>query len=104
MPSSSIWRMIRDSKLFDGTGYPARLKGHETPIGARIVSVIDAFDAMVSARPYRKGLLVAEAIKRLHEASGKQFGPAVVKIFTEFAQSDMASVIEAVGTSDNAAF
>ncbi|MGC1904157.1 MAG: HD-GYP domain-containing protein [Candidatus Acidiferrum sp.] len=96
--------VLHHHENFDGTGYPARLKGHETPIGARIVSVIDAFDAMVSARPYRKGLPVAEAIKRLDEASGKQFDPAVVKIFTEFAQSEMASVIEAVGTSDNAAF
>ena len=40
----------------------------------------------------------------MDQASGKQFDPAVVKIFTEFAQSEMASVIEAVGASDNAAF
>ena len=48
--------VLHNHENFDGTGYPAKLKGHETPIGARIVSVIDAFDAMVSARPYRKGM------------------------------------------------
>jgi HD-GYP domain-containing protein (c-di-GMP phosphodiesterase class II) len=96
--------VLHHHENFDGAGYPAKLKGHETPIGARIVSVIDAFDAMVSARPYRKGMPIPEALKRLHEASGRQFDPAVVKSFTEFAQNEMASVIEAVGASENILF
>ena len=65
-----------------------------------LVSVIDAFDAMVSARPYRKGMPIPEALRRLHQVAGKQFDPAVVNSFTEFAQKEMASVIEAVGASD----
>jgi HD-GYP domain-containing protein (c-di-GMP phosphodiesterase class II) len=100
LEQSSLY-VLHHHENFDGTGYPAKLKGHETPIGARIVSVIDAFDAMVSARPYRKGMPIPEALKRLHEASGRQFDPSVVKSFTEFAQNEMASVIEAVGASEN---
>ena len=96
--------VLHHHENFDGTGYPAKLKGHETPIGARIVSVIDAFDAMVSARPYRKGMPIPEALRRLHEVAGKQFDPAVVNSFTEFAQKEMASVIEAVGASENIVF
>jgi HD-GYP domain-containing protein (c-di-GMP phosphodiesterase class II) len=103
LEQSSLY-VLHHHENFDGTGYPAKLKGHETPIGARIVSVIDAFDAMVSARPYRKGMPIPEALKRLHEASAKQFDPSVVKSFTEFAQNEMASVIEAVGASENMVF
>lgn len=103
LEQSSLY-VLHHHENFDGTGYPAKLKGHETPIGARIVSVIDAFDAMVSERPYRKGMPIPEALKRLHDVAGKQFDPAVVNSFTEFAQTEMASVIEAVGTSENMLF
>jgi HD-GYP domain-containing protein (c-di-GMP phosphodiesterase class II) len=103
LEQSSLY-VLHHHENFDGTGYPAKLKGHETPIGARIVSVIDAFDAMVSARPYRKGMPIPEALKRLHDVAGKQFDPAVVNSFTEFAQTEMASVIEAVGASENMVF
>jgi HD-GYP domain-containing protein (c-di-GMP phosphodiesterase class II) len=53
--------------------YPAHLKGSEIRIGSRIVSVIDAFDAMGSSRLYRKGLPMDEVIRRLLEVSGTQF-------------------------------
>jgi HD-GYP domain-containing protein (c-di-GMP phosphodiesterase class II) len=92
--------VLHHHENFDGTGYPAKLKGHETPIGARIVSVIDAFDAMVSARPYRKGMSIQEALRRLHEVASKQFDPTVVNSFTAFTHKEMASVIEALGASD----
>jgi HD-GYP domain-containing protein (c-di-GMP phosphodiesterase class II) len=92
--------VLHHHENFDGTGYPAKLKGSEIPIGARIVSVIDAFDAMVSSRPYRAGLPLAEAIRRLHESSGTQFDPAVVKSFVSIAESEMPSVLEAVGASE----
>jgi HD-GYP domain-containing protein (c-di-GMP phosphodiesterase class II) len=92
--------VLHHHENFDGTGYPAKLKGSEIPIGARIVSVIDAFDAMVSSRPYRAGLPLAEAIRRLHESSGTQFDPAVVKSFVSIAESEMPAVLEAVGASE----
>jgi HD-GYP domain-containing protein (c-di-GMP phosphodiesterase class II) len=47
--------ILHHHERYDGMGYPAGLKGEEIPMGSRIVSVIDAFDAMVSSRPYREG-------------------------------------------------
>ena len=56
--------ILHHHESYDGKGYPAGLKGEEIPIGSRIVSVIDAFDAMVSSRPYREGLPFEEAERR----------------------------------------
>ncbi|MGB2664084.1 MAG: HD-GYP domain-containing protein [Candidatus Acidiferrum sp.] len=92
--------VLHHHENFDGTGYPARLKGSEIPIGSRIVSVIDAFDAMVSSRPYRNGLPIAEAIRRLTEASGTQFDPSVIHSFVPIAASEMPAVLEAVGVGE----
>lgn len=88
---------------FDGTGYPAGLKGHEIPAVARIVSVIDAYDAMVSNRCYRKGLPHAEAIRRLLQSSGSQFDPQVVQTFIPIADREADAVFAAAGTSTEAA-
>jgi HD-GYP domain-containing protein (c-di-GMP phosphodiesterase class II) len=103
MEQTSLY-VLHHHENFDGTGYPARLRDSEIPIGARIVSVIDAFDAMVSSRPYRAGLPLEEAIKRLHQSSGTQFDPDVVKSFVRFAQSEMSAVLEAVGVSGSDTF
>jgi putative two-component system response regulator len=70
--------MFYHHENYDGSGYPRGLKGEEIPIGARIVAVVDAYDAMTSDRPYRKGLATAEAQRRLLEAKRKQFDPKVV--------------------------
>ena len=91
--------ILHHHESFDGTGYPAGLKEAEIPIVSRIVSVIDAFDAMVSSRPYRKGLPFEEAVRRLILASGSQFDPVVVQCFLSFAQGEMATVFAAAGTS-----
>jgi HD-GYP domain-containing protein (c-di-GMP phosphodiesterase class II) len=90
--------ILHHHENFDGKGYPAGLKATETPIASRIVSVIDAFDAMVSSRPYRKGLPTEEAIRRLILASGTQFDPSVVESFLPIAEAEMTSVFEAAGT------
>jgi HD-GYP domain-containing protein (c-di-GMP phosphodiesterase class II) len=91
--------ILHHHENFDGTGYPAGLKGSEIPIGARIVAVIDAFDAMISSRPYRAGLPLEEAIRRLQAASGTQFDPTVVRTFVRIAQDEMSAVLAAVGSS-----
>ena len=70
----------------DGTGYPAGLKGQDIPLVSRIISVIDAYDAMVSNRCYRKGLPHEEAVARLLKASGTQFAAEVVRVFTPIAE------------------
>ena len=66
---------------FDGTGYPDRLRGAQIPRLARIVSVCDAYDALVSDRPYRQGLAPEEAMAILHRGAGTQWDPEVVNIF-----------------------
>lgn len=91
--------ILHHHEMFDGKGYPAGLRGAEIPIVSRIVSVIDAFDAMVSSRPYRQGLPHEEAVRRLILSSGTQFDPVVVQCFVSFAQSEMANVFAAAGTS-----
>jgi HD-GYP domain-containing protein (c-di-GMP phosphodiesterase class II) len=95
--------ILHHHEAFDGKGYPAGLKGDEIPVVSRIVSVIDAFDAMVSSRPYRTGLPFTEAMRRLTEASGTQFDPLIVHSFLSFAESEMSPVFAAAGTSISAA-
>ena len=70
---------------FDGRGYPDGLTGEEIPIGARIVAVADAVEAMASDRPYRRALPLKKIIKELQNNSGTQFDPGLVKVFSELA-------------------
>jgi len=95
--------VLHHHESFDGKGYPAGLKGSEIPMASRIVSVIDSFDAMVSSRPYRKGLPFEEAIRRLIAGSGTQFDPAVLQCFLPLAQAEMETVFAAAGTEVSAA-
>jgi len=68
---------------WDGTGYPRKLKGDEIPLGARIFSVIDVWDALRSDRPYRKGWEDDKIVNYLQEESGVSFDPAVVDAFLD---------------------
>jgi putative nucleotidyltransferase with HDIG domain len=94
--------ILHHHESYDGRGYPAGLKGEEIPVGSRIVSVIDSFDAMVSSRPYREGLPFEEAERRLLQARGTQFDPAVVDRFLPLARAEMSAVFAAAGTSVSA--
>ena len=69
--------------MFSGGGYPDGLAGEQIPIGSRIVTVADEFEAMISDRPYRKGMGREGALEELRRHSGTQFDPAVVQVFTE---------------------
>ena len=64
-------------------GYPAGLRGEEIPLGARIIAVVDAFDAMISDRSYWPALAAAEAVATLYDERGRQFDPAVVDAFLD---------------------
>ncbi len=74
-------------EMYDGTGYPDKLKGTDIPIAARIVSLADAFDAMTSTRPYRIGLPLDFAIKEMRRMAGTQFCPDCVNAFVRVLQS-----------------
>ena len=78
--------LVRAShERFDGAGYPDGLAGEQIPLGARIIAVCDAFDAMTSDRPYRKRGSVEDAIAELRQHAGSQFDPTVVEAFCEVA-------------------
>ena len=77
-----VARLVRAShERWDGTGYPDRLSGDEIPLGARIVSVCDAYEAMTADRSYRAAVPHDVACQELRRASGTQFDPAVVEVF-----------------------
>ncbi len=70
--------VLHHHEAFDGSGYPNGLSGEAIPLGARVVAVADAFDAMTSDRPYRVALSVAETMERFEVGSGTQWDPVVV--------------------------
>jgi two-component system, cell cycle response regulator len=77
-----VAQLVRSShEAVDGSGYPDGLEGEEIPLGSRIVSVCDAFDAMVSERPYREAMSVEEARAELRRCAGTQFDAAIVEAF-----------------------
>ncbi|HYV17669.1 MAG TPA: HD domain-containing phosphohydrolase [Verrucomicrobiae bacterium] len=81
---------------WDGKGYPARLKGEEIPLGARIFAVVDTLDAMTSDRPYRKALPYAAARAEIEKYSGRQFDPRVVEIFLTIPQDEWERIHDRV--------
>jgi putative two-component system response regulator len=97
-------------EMFDGSGYPDKLKGEEIPLPARIVSLADAFDAMTSTRPYRIGLPLAFAMQEMIKMRGRQFCPLAVDAFVRVLQSTgvgdvhgLVSAPAATGTGPNQA-
>ncbi|MBI4000001.1 MAG: HD domain-containing protein [Candidatus Omnitrophica bacterium] len=78
--------ILHHHERYDGTGYPSHLKGEEIPIGARIVSVVDSFTAMLSRRPYRRIRSIKEAVQEIKANSGVQFDPKVVESFLKVIQ------------------
>jgi putative nucleotidyltransferase with HDIG domain len=66
---------------WDGKGYPDKLQGEAIPLGARVIAVADAFDAMTTTRPYRKALPLAEARRRLEEGAGSQWDARIISAF-----------------------
>lgn len=74
---------------YDGKGYPDNLKGEEIPYNARILTVVDSFDAMTSERPYNKRKTYGEAIDELRRCSGTQFDPKIAEAFIEVISDSM---------------
>jgi len=74
----------------DGAGYPDHLYGNDIPLGARIAAISDAWDAMVSDRPYRAGLGADEAISRMRGGAGKQWDAGLVRVFLELIDGGLA--------------
>jgi len=83
--------LLNNAKLYaeyhherwDGTGYPHGLKGTEIPLHGRIMAIVDAYDALISKRPYKEANTDEEAAKIILEESGRQFDPKIVEVFLE---------------------
>ena len=76
---------------FDGNGYPNGLKGEEIPLHARILTIAEAFNAMVSPRPYKERFTVQQAIDELKAESGRQFDPKLVEVFIKFLNTQIST-------------
>jgi len=73
---------------YNGQGYPEGLRGEDIPLGARIIAVVDAYDAMTSRRPYRKAYSREEAVAELKKNIGTQFDGKVVEAFLRVIERD----------------
>ncbi len=80
--------ILYSREKFDGTGYPEGLKGEAIPVGARILAVLNAFEAIVGGRPYRGKATEAEALQELAANRGTQFDPRVVDAFIKVVKKD----------------
>jgi len=80
--NSNVSRMIEHHHdRYDGSGLHQGISGEDIPLGARIIAVADAFDAITSDRPYRSGIPVDNAISEIKQCTGTQFDPYVVQAF-----------------------
>jgi len=73
--------VLHHHERFDGGGYPHGLAGTDIPIGSRIVSIADAYEAMISDRPYKRTMSHAEAVAELRRHRGVQFDPELIDVF-----------------------
>lgn len=74
---------------YDGTGYPAGLKGESIPFLSRIIKVVDCYDAMISNRPYKKSMFINEALEELQRCSGTMFDPIITEAFIKLIKSEI---------------
>jgi diguanylate cyclase (GGDEF)-like protein/PAS domain S-box-containing protein/putative nucleotidyltransferase with HDIG domain len=84
--------ILHHHERFDGKGYPHGLKGREIPLGARIVAVADAFDAMTSGRGYKDKVPFESVLAELRRGSGSQFAPEVIDVFVELLEKKQPEI------------
>ncbi|MBI3790889.1 MAG: phosphohydrolase, partial [Gemmatimonadetes bacterium] len=84
--------VLAHHERFDGSGYPRGLKALEIPLGARVFTIADVYDAITSPRPYRSPMAHEEALRVIRDASSRQFDPAVVAAFLGIGEDELRSV------------
>jgi HD-GYP domain-containing protein (c-di-GMP phosphodiesterase class II) len=80
--------ILQHHERYDGSGYPYGIAGDEISLKARLLTVVDTFDAMLTDRPYRKALSINDTLEELKRASGTQFDPVVVNAFIDLLETD----------------
>jgi len=73
--------VVYHHEKYDGSGYPIGLVGKEIPIGARILSVADVYDALLEKRPYKESMPLEKAVQKIKDGIGTHFDPEIVKVF-----------------------
>jgi HD-GYP domain-containing protein (c-di-GMP phosphodiesterase class II) len=90
-PFPNVAHLARDHhEWMDGTGYPARKRDRQIPMGARIIALADAFDAMVSDRPYRDALPLVAALREIRSCLRRHYDPNVVQMFFRFLRRELS--------------
>ena len=90
--------VLAHQEFFDGSGYPRGLRGDQIPLGARIFTIADSLDAMISDRPYRRALPMPHAREEIRRCSGSQFDPEVVKVFLSIPEQHWIELREHLGS------
>jgi putative nucleotidyltransferase with HDIG domain len=90
--------VLAHQEFFDGTGYPRGLKADQIPLGARIFTIADSLDAMISDRPYRKALPMGHAREEIRRCAGTQFDPKVVEVFATIPEQHWIDLREHLGS------
>lgn len=81
--SSIAEAVLHIHEAYDGSGYPAKIKGRKIPIISRIIAVVDSYDAMINETPYRKAKTLKEAQEELKEMSNKRYDPYIVELYLD---------------------
>jgi putative nucleotidyltransferase with HDIG domain len=87
-----IETVLYHHEAWNGQGYPSGLKGEEIPVSARILAIADVYDVLTSQRPYKAPLTAAEARQRMHEGSGTNFDPTLLKAFLNLLETKPISL------------
>jgi putative nucleotidyltransferase with HDIG domain len=90
--------VLAHQEFYDGSGYPRGLKGEQIPLGARIFTIADSLDAMISDRPYRKALPMSHACQEIRRCAQTQFDPKVVEVFLTIPEQHWMDLREHLGS------
>ncbi len=90
--------VLAHHEFFDGTGYPRGLRGEQIPLGARIISIANALDAMLSDWPYRNALPMSRACEEIRCCAGTQFDPKIVEVFLSIPKNHFVELRENLGS------
>lgn len=93
--------ILKHHEWWDGTGYPLGLRGTDIPLECCIISIVDAYDAMVNDRPYRNALSQEEAIAELRRFAGRQFDPSLTDLFIDILEEDTLPQPQSVSHCDS---